>query len=1047
MPENDNDIRELISIITGVFNKQGKLIGSTFEKQEKLLQSFQEKYEKAVKEGATDEYINTLVAAISKLSSSIESQSRVTSDFLREMEEITGGRTDLDKKVLEDIMKFRVEHSRLELKIQELEKQKQSEWSKSGQPGKKANRAEIQRINKEIDDVKNEKRRLIDNYKAENPQRNSYERKALNEFLGVKNAEKRKKYEESILKSEEAQLVNVENISKAEADSNRQLDIATQKWSIIKKFSTEVWGQLKSGGSLWLEYNAQAINDAKRLGMTSKEEAMGYMETLMENSKTLARNFGMTAEQAMKMQDAYVKVTGRAAMLTESQMEDIAAASKLIGEETVQSAIGIMDNMGSTSQSTMELLDKNFARAVNSGLDTVKASQEFVKNMTLANKLTFRNGVDGISKMTILSQRIRMNLQEVANVADKFSSIEGAIEGAARLQMLGGVGGLYGSNPMQMMYEALSDPEALFERMGKMFSQQAVFDRRTGEARIDPIQLQIMREQAKAMGMNPDEAIQSAKQQAKLNAIEGDFRMFNPTAYGVATEEQKAAVANKAEYDKELGTWVVKYLDERGKEQTANLQNITTKELEAITKDNIEPVEDIRTQVRKIAGELVGTKEKIDSMKDQWKTGIAQLIHVPMEAFDSIISWFNQSGIWKALVGGGLVTATGVLGYGALKAASLGTQLYAARLVKQAIIPQLAGHGGQAMNAIPGARFARARQLYNLGFRGAKTTAASARAGGVSLGGGMRSGAGLSGLAGGGRAAISTGAKVAGAIGSVVGGAITAYMGWREADAIKKRDDAIIGLAEERNTRFRNEEFRQRRLAAENRQMEAHSKAVGEGVGVAGGAIAGAALGAFAGPIGMAIGGLIGGIVGGIAGKGIGKAVAGHKDLDVIGERLEEINKSDEEENFRKIVLPVESIDYNVSLIANQLGVLSAAPARGNIYLEAETAGQIYAEGIPLQASSVNEVDTQIINANQVYKPTGPLTLNVNGSIDLNMRGTNIGKLTAQDFKKMFDNNPELQRQIAEIVTNRQIRNGNAVRYNNENTNNRIGAGYNQNTI
>ena len=70
--------------------------------------------------------------------------------------------------------------------------------------------------------------------------------------------------------------------------------------------------------------------------------------------------------------------------------------------------------------------------------------------------------------------------------------------------------------------------------------------------------------------------------------------------------------------------------------------------------------------------------------------------------------------------------------------------------------------------------------------------------------------------------------------------------------------------------------------------------------------------------IGTAIGAAIGGYVGGF----VGKSVAKKEETDTISKHLEEINDSDEEENLRRIVLPIESIDYNVALIANQLGVL-----------------------------------------------------------------------------------------------------------------------------
>ena len=444
---------------------------------------------------------------------------------------------------------------------------------------------------------------------------------------------------------ERESISNEKELADLKKKDDARYESRLSKWNIAKAFFNEFKSQLKDGADMWMRYNAQAISDAKRLGITSLEGARAYTRGLMEDSKQLSRDFGMSAEQAMKMRENYAKVTGRATLLTREQMADIAASSKLMGEETVQSAIQMMDNMGSTSQTTMELMDKNYARAVNSGLDTVKASEAFVKNMSLANKLTFRNGVDGISKMTILSQKIKLNLQEVANVADKFSTIEGALQGSAQLQMLGGAGAAFGGNPMQMMYEALSDPEALFQRMANMFADNAIFNRRTGEAEISPLQMQIMREQAKALGMNPDEAVKTAKQQAKLRDIETQWRLGSSDTYNSATEEQRAAIMNKAEYNKETGHWEVSYMTETGDMKKADVNQLEASDMEAIMKDNIEPVQDIRGRVKEIAMTLVGTKERLDSMKDQWMTGKAQAVNGAMETGDDALRSINQSSI------------------------------------------------------------------------------------------------------------------------------------------------------------------------------------------------------------------------------------------------------------------------------------------------------------------------------------------------------------------------------------------------------------------
>lgn len=1020
MPDNSIIIEEL-----------AKAINKGYEKQQERIGSLMDRLEKAQENGASQNVIDVIADEIDRLNQSIEAQNDNAESFYEEMVKIAGGRTDLDKEMLNDAYAFRRDYVRLTQELEKLISQRESEMNKRDGNGNPIapNKDELRLNKKEQKRVKAERTRLRNELEKKYG-KDSYAAQSAYKFIS--DASKRKELEEGIEQIQEGQVSNMVEIVKAQEINNKQLKEAAEHWQIFKNSATAVWGQIKEGGNYWLKYNAQAISDAKRLGMTSKEEAIGYMNTLMENSKTLARNFGMTAEQAMKMQDIYVKVTGRASMLTESQMEDIAAASKLMGEETVQSAIGIMDKMGSTSQTTMELMDKNFVRAANSGLDTVKASEEFVKNMSLANKLNFRNGVDGISKMTILSQRVKMNLQEVSAVADKFSTIEGAIEGAARLQMLGGVGAMYGSNPMQMMYEALADPESLFERMGKMFSQQAVFDRSTGESRIDPIQMQIIREQAKAIGMNPDEAIQSAKQQAKLNAIDSDFKRYASVTYTTATDEQKAAIQNKSEYDKENQTWIIKYLDDVGDEQVADIKNLTQKQLEAITKDNTEDIKDIRAHVRKIATELIGTKERRESMKDQWKTGVGQLIGPAMEKFDRFLTAVNESGFWKLLTGGGLVTALGLAGIGVYKLGSGYLKSAAINAVQKEILPRIAGktaaHGGNIASG--GRTVAEASRTARVGeetarlgsrFKNLRRLARARKA--VH---GLRAGVKASG-----RVAVPL------AIVTEVGMA-----GWDfyQAGQERKSEEQMIQIREQSvnrlsgRKRFTAHEIEQQRIKADNVESESKGKAIGSGTG----ALAGMAVGGMVGgPLGAVIGLIVGGIAGGLAGG----ALAPEKGGDVIAQHLKDIEKGDEEDNFRKIVLPVESIDYNVSLIANQLGILSASPARGNIYLEAEAAGEVAVEGVPLQASTVNQVDTRVVNASDVYRPTGPLTLNINGSIDLNVKGTNVGKLTAADFKQMFDNNPELQRQIADIVTNRQVRNGNANRVNNESSDNRRGTG------
>ena len=1049
-----------------IIEELSKSINSHYDSQKRLLDRYQQEFDKAQEKGATKEYLAVLSGEISKLENSISKQNESASAFYEEMVKIAGGRTDLDAKMLEDVMKYREILVTTQEQIAKLQESYNREQTKVDENNVNiSNPAELARIQKNIaiqqSKIDTAYKQLESNYG-----KGSFATIAADNFGNDSDAQK--KLLEEINEREEASLSNHQAIGKAMADNNKKLEEGTVRWNTIKAVGKEIWSQLKDGGNMWLKYNAQAISDAKRLGITSKEGAREYTEYLMESTKQLSRNFGMSAEQAMKMQETFSKVTGKASLLTQAQMEDIAASSKLMGEETVSSAIEMMDNMGSTSQQATELLDKNYARAVNSGLDTVKASEAFVKNMSLANKLTFKSGVDGISKMTILSQRIKLNLQEVANVAEKFSSIEGAIEGSAQLQMLGGAGAMFGGNPMQMMYEALSDPEALFERMGKMFGEQARFDRKTGEAKIDPLQLQIIREQAKAMGMNPDEAVQSAKQQAKIKDIEASNRSL-VNRYGRNSEEM-VAIENKAQFNKEAQQWEIAYMDETGQMQNVGVNNLTPDVMKEIMKDNIDPVQDIRGRVKEIAMTLVGTKERLDSMRDQWKTGKAQAMNGIMETGDTALTEINKSGIWGSITGGGLGTWASILGLGALS----GLNVYIGGKITKALagkMPQIFASGGKTASvaASTGEAGAVATEAVNAGTTATRTVNAGAAGGRLSgVGNRVRNVINTArnlGRVEGNAAVFSRAGNTIGTLrnmsstirnvkmgarssGILAGVAEVASAGLDYYSAGEEAKASQAGIETLRqNNRMTSYNFERRKQEIENREDREKRGAIGQGIGgvigAAGGIAAGAATGAAIGtmvPIpvvgtlaGMAVGAGMAWL-GGKVGRSIGESTV--EDKGVVESELGEINDSDEEENLRRIVLPIESIDYNVALIANQLGIVSAMASRDNIYLKAEQAGEIQVEGVPLQAGQVNQVDANVIQQ-PTYAGGGTVNLNINGTIELTGGGQGVGKLTAQDIKKIIDNHPELQRHIADVITGRQGRNGNAGRNNYENADNR----------
>lgn len=1073
-------LRELNdSIKRGLNLKYSESVNSQMDRLVQLIEK--RNAAKKFDSGISPDVVNMYNNEIEKIFKELSSLTDIVSDSKEKIKELTKVTSDeeIDKELLEKFIEFQLTHQRLENEKKELEERKLIEEKK----GDEANKVEIERLGNRLDEIKKQQEDTEKTFKDAFGGEGGFSSILANNFKGDRASQE--KVSGTIRNVQEANIRNDRQIADEERRQKELIEKGKEAFNIIKQVGNVIWKTVRDGVQMWMKFDDQAISTAKRLGMTTRSEAIGYTKNLIESSKDLARNFGLSAEQASKMRDAYIESTGRATLLSRSQMEDVAAASKLMSQETVQGAIKVMDSMGASSQEAVEVLDRTYARAKNTGLDTEKASKALVENLSLANKLNFRNGVDGISKMTVYSQRIKMNLQEVANVADKFSTIEGAIEGAARLQMLGGTGAMLGSNPMAMMYEALADPEALFKRMGDMFSQQAYFDRAKGESVIDPVQMQIIREQAKAMGMNPDEAIQSAKQQGKLRAIENDLRRARPGLYRTLTEDQKAAIGNKAEYSKESGFTITYFDEEKGEDVTAKVNELTADQLEKITKDNLDPVKDIRDNVRRIAHELVSFRERKDSMVDVWKMAQARVLHKPMSGADSALNDINNGegfwgSVWGGLTDGGLGTGIG-MGLNLVK--GIGELLLMRKMYKMmgrvltggssaggSTITRTTARGGGSgvMSALRSSKLYRqgrylvgralgrnritlTREYYDLlrneqsgryGGRIANNEAVRKR---------LKE---LKKLKNGGKLAKSaektktlaeaiqttrnaktlknlyslsrvkgamTGSGYMGPLAiatEVVTAGLDFWMAGKERNADKKmlelksqQKNAITGRG-----RYDDNEIKNLDVTSKNKEKVKKGGAIGQGVG----ALIGGAIGIVGGPMGVAAGAAIGGAIG----RWAGKKLTPEKDEGIIGEHIKEINKDSVKDNLRRIVLPVESIDYNVSLIANQLGIISATPSRGNVYLEAESTGEksIEVESTHevqsrlLESSRVNEVDYQIINASQTYQPRGPITLNVSGSIDLKCNGSNVGSITPEVLRDMIKNNPSLQKEIVNVA-------------------------------
>ena len=354
-----------------------------------------------------------------------------------------------------------------------------------------------------------------------------------------------------------------------------------------------IFDELQKAGSMWRDFNDTVIKDTRTIGLTIRDTA-GYQRTVMEDSKRLTSTYGIAANEVMKFQSNLAQATGRAQLLNEEERRNMAAMNKLLGPETTNATIKAFDELGGSVETATAHAAQTYEIAKRYGLDASQASASFAKNLKMANTYNFSSGIQGITKMTLLAQKLKFNMDSIARAADKFSTIEGAIENSAKLQMLGGNLGAMFSNPMDAMYEALNDMEGFTNRIVSGMSQRGKFNKASGVVELSPQDKMLIKEQAEALGMSREELTNMVTQSTKNKQIESELK-------GQFTEEQKAYVTSNAKYDAEAG----KHYVERYNEATQQMEKLYTDEL---TADTVRELQNIAAPEEQMRGDVADIK-------------------------------------------------------------------------------------------------------------------------------------------------------------------------------------------------------------------------------------------------------------------------------------------------------------------------------------------------------------------------------------------------------------------------------------------------------
>lgn len=400
--------------------------------------------------------------------------------------------------------------------------------------------------------------------------------------------------------------IQQEALNESIREGRKELEKSKEVWKYIKTAGKVVFKLAKDCGKEWMKYDEIAMKQGRSWGFSS-DEAARFRRNLMDISHDIADEFGMTNKEVTKIQEDYVKATGRVMGMTREQMTTSAAIGKLVSTETVNEAMKVMDTFGASTDKTAASLYSTHESAAALGLDASKTASAFAKNMSLASKYTFSKGVDGVKQMTLLSERLKFNMDSIARASENFDNISGAIENSAKLQMLGGSYAMNFNNPMEVMYDAMNDMESFTKRITDTWGGKGQFNEKTGMVEISALDKRLIRESAKAMGMDYQEALNIAQRKTIDEKINSEL---NSSVRNSLTETQKTAIMSRAQWDETSQKHYVTYMDEQGNQQRKYVEDITGKD--DISKITQSPaVDDINKNVYDIAGNVRALTEKL----------------------------------------------------------------------------------------------------------------------------------------------------------------------------------------------------------------------------------------------------------------------------------------------------------------------------------------------------------------------------------------------------------------------------------------------------
>lgn len=356
-----------------------------------------------------------------------------------------------------------------------------------------------------------------------------------------------------------------------------------------------------------MEGGALAIN--KQFGQS--RQRITELKLAIADATPVVDRLGGTVYDAIETTRQISDATRKNVVASTEDISKLYAAGQIL-DTGVKDIVENFQDIGVQFSQVGTQLEDSISYIQSVGVNAGQVMSKVFENMSQMNRFNFQDGVQGLTRMAAQATALKFDMGQVFTLANDALDPEGAIKLSSAFQRLGlAAGGL--TDPFELMYKSLNDPEGLQNSLVEMTKQFTYFDEKTKSFKINPAGMLQLRELQKETGLSAAEmsklALNTADLDRKLSTLQPQLKFKN--------EEDKMYLANIAKMG-EGGEYTVDIFDKQGNKSTEKLQNLTQEQLDLLIeqeRDRPKDLEEIQRRQLKnvdaISGDLRSIRDKV----------------------------------------------------------------------------------------------------------------------------------------------------------------------------------------------------------------------------------------------------------------------------------------------------------------------------------------------------------------------------------------------------------------------------------------------------